>query len=67
MVDVAVGDKVRGMRVIEANWSKSVSGEVTEIHEESPVPHVDEAIVIVDDPNDGEVPVRMSGIEEVLE
>lgn len=61
-----VGDHVRGMRVISENWKRSVAGEVTDIHDPCPVPGVEEPAVIVDS-DEGEVPVRLSNIEEVTD
>lgn len=66
-MNIEVGDTVRGMRVIDADWTKSVSGEVTCINDPCPIPGVDEPSVIVDDSSDGEVPVRKSNIEGVVE
>lgn len=66
-LDVSVGDRVRAMRVIQGNWSVSTVGEVTDIHDPCPVPGVQEPAVVVDDADEGEVPVRLSNVEKILE
>lgn len=62
---VAEGDRVRAMRAIDTNWTKSVVGEVVVRLGDNAI--ADEPVITVDDADDGPILVRESNVEEVLE
>jgi len=59
------GDRVEGFRALpNSNFAEGIRGTVVEVHDPCPVPSIDEPAVLVDI-GDEQVPVRLSGIEEV--
>jgi len=61
------GDRVKAFRSVpDSPFAEGVQGTVVEIHDPCPVPGVDEPVVVLDK-GSGTVPVRLSGVREVLD
>lgn len=60
------GDRVAAFRSLpNSNFAEGVRGTVVEVHDPCPVPGVDEPVLLLDK-GSGTIPVRLSGVEEVL-